>query len=734
MADTGIYIKVIRKETIREDSSLIKLKITNKSSEVRKILAYDDIIRMNDGLLFLDRDYNIITIFKTTFRLEYGRTLTLINTEIKIVDCIAFTINRINPVKPIETIHDGTVEFNSKDTWEKKINMFLNAEAGLVNFGSLRLMNTKNKSNETVRNFSLNYTKISKSHLKFEGLEPTNEFIEVVKKAIESQDREKLRKIIKRYGQFVPTKVTLGGMVYEGNSNIDNSIRKSTTVSEVAARRQFTRYLGGRSLFNFDDELWIESLSNYKCWKCIEFHEPIHIFQLLDHNLRKEVYKVIGKKILYRDIISFSRQLEYGEREIVDLPLQEKICEIIKKEEADCSIFATIVGDEKNDFYNCQIYHPRKGNEKPKLIIHCYQKNQKRHILKIGFMIIGYGFDFPNDENDENDENDDTRLEVHYQDYQHLNGQELTQFIFDQNTFLGIPVLNELNDLDKSFLIGHYFLNKESTIKANVFSYSLKENKYVKLPHSFRFQVLVSGNSKTYESIHFRKKMNGNSIINLIDCGYKYDDLLFISLLSNKNFGPVFFFLKQQPKQIKLKFIDKKISSDECDLRCIVFNPFRSGIFAKLQKTKDIVISLLSLYDFKINLLFSIGISVAPVIRKPEISKITTSEEKKANRDVWIKNKIKDEDINFFEYNEFSNIKTIGEGGFGVVSSAVTDDGNKVALKSFINNNEISEFFEELRLVRKINFHKNLNRFLGITKDHVGNYILRFALKKHISE
>ncbi|EXX64194.1 hypothetical protein RirG_145230 [Rhizophagus irregularis DAOM 197198w] len=145
--------------------------------------------------------------------------------------------------------------------------MFLNAEAGLVNFGSLRLMNTKNKS-----------------------LEPTNEFIEVVKKAIESQDREKLRKIIKRYGQFVPTKA-LGGMVYEGNSNIDNSIRKSTTVSKVAARRQFTRYLGGRSqedLFNFDDELWIESLSNYKCWKCIDFHESIHIFQLLDHNLRKE--------------------------------------------------------------------------------------------------------------------------------------------------------------------------------------------------------------------------------------------------------------------------------------------------------------------------------------------------------------------------------------------------------------------------------------------------------------
>jgi hypothetical protein len=284
--------------------------------------------------------------------------------------------------------------------------------------------------------------------------------------------------------------------------------------------------------------------------------------------------------------------LEYGEREIVNLQLRDEICETIKKEEADCSVFATIVGDKKNDFYNCQIYHPRKNNEKPKLIIRCYQKNKKfkQHSLKIGFMIVGYDFDFSNDD-------DDTRLEVHYQDYQNSNDQNnqefKKQFNFDQNTFLGIPVLNELNNSDKSILIGHYFVKEENTIKANMFSYSLKKNKYVELP-SFRFQVLVS-KSKTYESIPFRERfmrfMGRSRYI-------KYKSLSsernneniprYMSVYSvnhgleengNKiNCDPVF--LKQKRKEIKLKYANCKCKrtclvcknrSLERDIRCTCF-------------------------------------------------------------------------------------------------------------------------------------------------------------------
>ncbi|RGB35219.1 hypothetical protein C1646_667913 [Rhizophagus diaphanus] len=439
--------------------------------------------------------------FKTKLSLEYGRTLTPINTEIKIADNKAFTIKDIKSVEPNVTISYETVKFNSKDTWEKKNINDVSPAIGIP---------------------------------------------------------------------VVPAAELNVGVGF----SIDKSKSKSTS-----SEWKYSSLIGGepQNLHNFDEEKWINSLFDYKNWKCIEFQEPIHIFQLLDDNLREKVYKILGKKILYRDVISISCQLEYGERKIVGLPLQGKICKIIRKEAADCSVFATIVGDEKNDFYNCQIYHPRGGNEKPKLVTKKNQRYQLRHNLKIGFMIIGYDFDFPNGENDEND---DTRLEVHYQDYQNLNDQELTQFSFDRKTFLGIPVLNELNDSDKSILIGHYFLKKESTIEANVFSYSLKENKYVKLPCSFRFQVLVSGISKIYESIQlkerfmrFMRQRRYESIKNVKNI----EKILYISVYS-ANCGPVF--LKQKNKKIKLKYADCKCKRTctfcnrkllENDIRCTLF-------------------------------------------------------------------------------------------------------------------------------------------------------------------
>jgi hypothetical protein len=60
----------------------------------------------------------------------------------------------------------------------------------------------------------------------------------------------------------------------------------------------------------------------------------------------------------------------------------------------------------------------------------------------------------------------------------------------------------------------------------------------------------------------------------------------------------------------------------------------------------------------------------------------------------WINTKIRDRDINYFEYNNFSNIENINkEGeGFGIVTRANWNDGGiKVALKKFINNSKIDE-------------------------------------------
>ena len=54
----------------------------------------------------------------------------------------------------------------------------------------------------------------------------------------------------------------------------------------------------------------------------------------------------------------------------------------------------------------------------------------------------------------------------------------------------------------------------------------------------------------------------------------------------------------------------------------------------------------------------------------------------------WIDDKIKNGDIDYFEYNKFSNIVVIGRGGFGKVSRAdLNSTGLEVALKSSIYEN-----------------------------------------------
>jgi hypothetical protein len=641
------FVRVIREEQgVEEISTYIKLDTTVKLPGIRELLEINSTIVMDDTFFFTDRNSNSITrkketeyslkdiivdetIFlktcepnedhlKSRLKLEYGRTSTPFSVKIKTAEKKAFTIGNIKFTKPDVSSNDETINFSSKGDWEKKRNMFFNAKVELMNFGTFDLpfTNTQSESQETEKKFSYNYTKISKMHLKFEGLSPEVDFKEEVEKAVESQDREKLGEIIKKFGQFIPTRVTLGGIVYyvtkrqsnissrqnineisptisvptgipAVNLNIGAGINRDISNSEsTSLEREYSCLIGGelQDLKKFDRGNWINSLCDYKTWNCIEFQDPIHIFELLGPGLRKKIYKILGKKILYCGIMSHKCHLEYGEREIVNLRLQDKICETIKKKEADCSVFATIVGDKKNDFYNCQIYHPRENNEKPKLIIHCYQNNQKDqpHSLKIGFMIVGYDFDFSNDEND------DTRLEVHYKDYQNSNNQELTQFNFDQNTFhtfLGIPVLNELNNSDDSILIGHYFLKRNDTIEANVFSYSLNDNKYVNLPN-FRFQVLaISGYHRTCKSILFKKRfirfmfMRQRRYIN-IESIEKMGDGEIIPYISvySVSCGPVF--LKQKRKEIKLKYANCKCKrtcsvcrsqSLERDIRCICF-------------------------------------------------------------------------------------------------------------------------------------------------------------------
>ncbi|CAB5190803.1 unnamed protein product [Rhizophagus irregularis] len=106
----------------------------------------------------------------------------------------------------------------------------------------------------------------------------------------------------------------------------------------------------------------------------------------------------------------------------------------------------------------------------------------------------------------------------------------------------------------------------------------------------------------------------------------------------------------------------------------------------------------------------------------------------------WIRKKVEEKDINYFEYSEFSNIEIIGEGGFGIVKRAITDGKNRVALKclikkcSKINIKDFESLVMELKVLREVSCHKNIISFLGISKDNGYVVVLEYANEGNLRE
>ncbi|GBC33835.2 kinase-like domain-containing protein [Rhizophagus irregularis DAOM 181602=DAOM 197198] len=110
----------------------------------------------------------------------------------------------------------------------------------------------------------------------------------------------------------------------------------------------------------------------------------------------------------------------------------------------------------------------------------------------------------------------------------------------------------------------------------------------------------------------------------------------------------------------------------------------------------------------------------------------------------WIdKIKRKDGDIDYIEYNEFSNVKTVGKGAFGIVESADWKSYEiKAALKTLISNPTIDDydlnnFIKELESLKKVSFHPNVIGFYGITKEPLSNkyiMVLEYANQGNLRE
>ena len=106
----------------------------------------------------------------------------------------------------------------------------------------------------------------------------------------------------------------------------------------------------------------------------------------------------------------------------------------------------------------------------------------------------------------------------------------------------------------------------------------------------------------------------------------------------------------------------------------------------------------------------------------------------------WIDVKIKDGDIKYFEYNDFSKVKNVGKGAFGIINKAYWKScGIEIALKKLIaDNSSISEdnmntFLKEVRIY--IIFYSFLKVLITITavayanSKHDNNFYFYYKVK-----
>ncbi|KAF0492199.1 kinase-like protein [Gigaspora margarita] len=102
----------------------------------------------------------------------------------------------------------------------------------------------------------------------------------------------------------------------------------------------------------------------------------------------------------------------------------------------------------------------------------------------------------------------------------------------------------------------------------------------------------------------------------------------------------------------------------------------------------------------------------------------------------WLEKAIAENYINIFDYADFTDLKHIGDGSFATVRSANwSSRGTRVALKSLkgelkFDDVAMKEFMRELKLLRKVNYHPNINQFLGVVKDPLSEHyvmVLEYA-------
>ncbi|RGB24786.1 hypothetical protein C1646_772599 [Rhizophagus diaphanus] len=499
----NIRSELLKEDIINDESYFLKRYSKDKFAEVirnkEQTTSLNDVIYKNgnnDNILYV-RLYPDWKFFNEKCKLEYGC--------IKSTDEIKKVVKKAFTIKDCEMIKIGTKECIKKEigyntTEEKmlKTSLFASGDANINKFVDLKLGFSFEKSKSLNLNLDENTSHVcadyGKMYLKLdEYLEPTSEFVEEIKCAIASKDPQKLVRITEVYGQFIPTRIILGGRVYyenievlagrvtEDNKEISANVNvtgygnikgsytpKSSEKKSNRMNLKYTKIIGGgypESLDDFNEKAWIKSLDeDFRTWDVIEYQDTISIFQPLPTELRAQVRELVGKKILYSAYkgIEYLSNVNTLKVELMEAP--SEILNILANKDADCNIFATIseVGSKnKDDLFTYRVL--RQTNEVPSILL----TNPKVNFEEQG----------------KNSHEAKKLLDCKYDPYS------------GKLPLLGVPVISELNLPNDCLVIGHHFLynNEYSKIGACVYCYNIKERQYVELP-PFTFDVLVIRN------------------------------------------------------------------------------------------------------------------------------------------------------------------------------------------------------------------------------------------------
>jgi hypothetical protein len=609
---------------------LVNLNLKDKLSNIRKILEKNSIVKMNDTFSFakfnsigksklaeitreeeekimleniIDKESKTLYLkskpnwrfFVNKLKLEYGRNVTLEkanNRAFTIIDC------KMNEI--VDEYKNITIQIDSNI----KNDLLLITDIDIAKPGVSSNVKYSNIVTNLTYTSVIEYNKVS---LKFR-LEPTVEFIDMIKEVIDSKNSRKFKDVVNEFGQFIPKEIILGGRAYfivkensEENVN-EHDTNISGQTSNIRIEKKSFKYLtskyqsfklfGGKQ-FNpnsFNETEWAESLRDFRNWSCIKFKDSVNIFQPLSKDLRKQILSLVGKKILFTSIEDYSYELSEPGSQLRDIP--KNILEILQNKEADCNIFTTVIDKGKKDIFVCQIIWP--PNEDPRLIIHCIQKKfRKRECkLKIMYMIVGYDMNFDFNHSDFN-----VKLKVLENNFSASNHQAITESLdleYDSSILcFGIPILNKLDDTNNSLVIGHHFINDKENerIETYLFSYCLKKNHYVNLPNFTFYTLIISNysNSDNYGILPINHDgVKTRMMYNFTKSNVLISEPKFVSLYSMKE-NPIF--LKQKTGKVKVKYIEincdrydcickyKKLKKPENNLKYAFLNPFKVFLF-----------------------------------------------------------------------------------------------------------------------------------------------------------